>query len=171
MRKGYWWIVLVALCVAIAVGVWWWVWRAPYRTLTAFVEALYNGDIKTLYSFVPEHERQIVTVDLMRTTYLRFLRSLLDRHFPKPLLVRVERFSDRPREVIFYLRFQERDKPLVIYLCYPPDRQGWKVPFSYFIWLNVKGIYGDTYANSIMKRLGYQRVATPDGGTFALRSD
>jgi hypothetical protein len=67
------------------------------------------------------------------------------------------------------LWFREQDKPLVIYLCYPPDRQGWKVPFSYFIWLNAKGLYGDLNADQIMYRLGYQRVATPEGDTFALR--
>jgi hypothetical protein len=36
--------------------------------------------------------------------------------------------------------------------------------------LNLKKeLYGDLNADQIMYRLGYQRVATPEGDTFALR--
>jgi hypothetical protein len=164
------WVILTTLAViATVVGVWWWQWQAPYRTLTTFVDALYKGNTKTLYDLTPYHERHIVTEETVETTYLRFLKPLLNDHFPKSRLIRIGRFSDRPRTVIFYLWFREQDKPLVIYLCYPPDRQGWRVPFSYFVWLNAKGLYGDLNADYIMYRLGYRQVATPEGDTFALR--
>jgi hypothetical protein len=169
MLKKHWAVLIALIVTAIVVGVWWWRWQAPYRTLTTFIDVLYNGNIKALYDLMPYHERHIVTEDMVEITYFRFLKPLLSDHFPKSRLIHIEHFSERPRIVIFYLWFREQDKPLVIYLCYPPDRQGWKVPFSYFIWLNAKGLYGDLNADQIMYRLGYQRVATPEGDTFALR--
>lgn len=157
---------------AIAVGVWWWHWQAPYRTLTAFLNALYAGNTQTLYQLTPNHERERagVNLELVERTYRQFLKPLLDQRYQREKLVRIQRESSkntRPREVLFYLWFQDEQYPLVIYLCLPPDRQGWKVPFSYFVWLTAKGLYGNP--TPLMRRLGYEKVATTDGGAFWLQ--
>lgn len=158
----------IVLVTVLTIGAGWWRWQAPYRTLTVFLNALYSGDIKTLYALAPNHERLFVTEKLVNDTYQRFLKPLLIRHFPKDSLVRVQRDSDRPRSYLFYLWFRGQEKPLVVYLCYPPDRQGWRVPFSYFVWLTARGMYGDPKADLLMRRWGYVRVATPEGGSFSL---
>lgn len=167
------WITSVILAITL-VGVWW-VWQAPYRTLTAFVNALYAGDIKTIYELTPVHEREQTGVklnmELVERTYRQFLKPLLDQHYPREKLVRIQRESSKNvgsrRQALFYLWFRDELYPLVIYLCHPPDRQGWRVPFSYFVWLTAKGLYGNP--TPIMHQLGYEKVATADGGTFWLQ--
>ena len=156
----------------ILVGVWWWIWQAPYRTLTIFVNALYTGDVKTIYELTPAHEREQAGVDkeLIARTYRQFLNPLLHQRYLRERLIHIQRESSRntrPREVLFYLWFQDEKYPLVVYLCRPPDRQGWKVPFSYFVWLTAKGLYGNP--NPVMRQLGYEKVATTDGSVFWLQ--
>jgi len=166
---------LVLVIVAIIVGVWWWRWSAPYRTLTVFINALYSGDVKTLYALTPEHERRILNMELINRLYLQIIKPLLGDEFPQSSMTRVQRSSERPgivnylwpKLVIFYLWFKDHDKPFVVY-TYLYRQQGWKVPFTYFVWLNAKGLYGDDTANFMMRRLGCLRVATPGGGTFVL---
>ncbi len=168
-RKRLWTLVVTA-AVATAVGVWWWQWSAPYRTLTAFMDALYAGNITTLHALTPTHEQKLagVTPQLVEKTYRQFLKPLLEQRFPHERLMRIQRQnSGHRREVLFYLWFQGEQHPLVVYLCRPPDRQGWRVPFSYFVWLTAKGEYGR--ATPIMRQLGYEKVATTDGGVFLLQ--
>ncbi len=159
-------LLLCPLCL-IVVGVWW-VWQAPYRTLTTFLEALYAGDCKTIYNLTPNYERRygIVTLELIERTYSQFLKPYLLTDFPRHRLIQIQHDSDRPRSLIFYLRFSGQERLLLVYLCNPPGRERWKVPFSYFVWLNAK-LYGD--ANTIMRQLGYERVATPEGSAFSLK--
>ncbi|MDW8029440.1 MAG: hypothetical protein RMK94_13715 [Armatimonadota bacterium] len=156
------------LCLVAIVGVWWWIWQAPYRTLTIFINALYTEDIKTIYNLIPEHERRykVVTPELIKSTYSQFLKPFLLKDFPRYHLIQIQKDSDRPRSLIFYLRFKNQERLLLIYLSNPPGRQGWKVPFSYFVWLNAK-LYGD--ADTIMRQIGYKHIATPEGGVFSIK--
>lgn len=54
----------------LTIGLWWWRWQAPYRTLKTFLYALEKGDINTLYNLAPPKERElkIITPELIRYT-------------------------------------------------------------------------------------------------------
>ena len=165
-------ILAVSTLMVALVGVWWWRWQAPYRTLITFTNALYDGDIKTLYDLTPSHEREQTGLNmaLLERTYHQ-LSPLLQQHYPRDHLGRIQRASEairHPNEVAFYLWFQFQDKryPMMVYLCRLPNESGWKVPFSYFVWLMAKGFYSDP--NLFMFSLGYKRVATTDGGSLRL---
>ncbi len=157
-------ISILTIVILSAVGLWWWRWQAPYRTLIVFMDALYVGDIQKIYELMPAHEKEkaSVGIELVEQAYRQFLKPLLEQRYRREKLIRIQREKaafTRPREVLFYLWFQGE--------CLPPDRQGWRVPFSYFVWLTAKGIYGDP--NPIMRQLGYKKVATTDGGFFWLQ--
>jgi len=163
---------LIGTTAVIVTGIWYWIWQAPYRTLTVFVDALYVGDTQKIYELMPAHEKgkASVGIELVERTYHQFLKPLLEQKYSREKIIHIQREKTaftRPREALFYIWFQGEKHPLVIYLCLPSDRQGWRVPFSYFVWLTAKGIYGDP--NPVMRQLGYKKVATTDGGFFWLQ--
>jgi len=126
---------LIGTTAVIVTGIWYWIWQAPYRTLTVFVDALYVGDTQKIYELMPAHEKgkASVGIELVERTYHQFLKPLLEQKYSREKIIHIQREKaafTRPREALFYIWFQGEKHPLVIYLCLPSDRQGWRVLFS-----------------------------------------
>jgi hypothetical protein len=177
---------LIVTVVLAAVGVWWWQWQAPYRTLTAFLVALQRGDVSSLYALTPNYERRFVTPELVARAYTqvikpqllegkkidRIWRTSLRKFFPELWLGRV-------RSVRFYLwvRDQQGRRQLTaIIVQRPPVEERWRVPFSTFVVNTLVGMYvaqgraadkAFDLAFETMRRLGFQFVASPEGSTVS----
>jgi len=177
---------LIVTVVLAAVGVWWWQWQAPYRTLTAFLVALQRGDVSSLYALTPNYERRFVTPELVARAYTqvikpqllegkkidRIWRTSLRKFFPELWLGRV-------RSVRFYLwvRDQQGRRQLTaIIVQRPPIEERWRVPFSTFVVNTLVGMYvaqggaadkAFDWAFETMRRLGFQFVASPEGSTVS----
>ncbi len=175
-------IVAVAL---IAVGVWWWQWQAPYRTLTAFLDALQKGDVSSLYDLTPTYERRFVTPELIAHAYKRVIRPYLlegkeiDRIWRTSLrrMFLPELWLGRVRAVRFYIWFRDqqgRKQMTAVIVQRPPFEERWRVPFSTFLINTLVGIHvlqggspnkAFDRAFEIAHRLGFKFVASPEGGT------
>jgi len=181
LRKRF---LFVSGMVLLVIGVWWWQWQAPYRTLMTFLVALEKGDIETLYALTPQAEREykIVTPDLIRKTYQYLLRPQLIERYQ---LVRIERTSPKgPKPEIwirsvavrFYLYYQDAkgnkiEPPLVVYVTRPPEDRRWRIPFSYYVYTTAHSLIGfdETQGDAWMYRAGYRFVYFHDGGVMPLK--
>jgi len=178
---------LIFTAVLTAVGVWWWQWQAPYRTLTAFLDALQRGDVAALYALTPAYERRFLTPTLIAHAYEqvikpqllnekkidRIWRTSLRGFFPDLWLGRV-------RSVRFYLwvqdqRSNKKQLTAIIVQC-PPIEERWRVPFSTFLVNTLVGAYvaqggsadkAFDWAFETVRRLGFQFVASPEGSTVS----
>ncbi|MCS3921147.1 hypothetical protein Q2T83_01470 [Fervidibacter sacchari] len=168
----------------LTIGLWWWRWQAPYRTLKTFLYALEKGDINTLYNLAPPKERElkIITPELIRYTCQNLLHPLL---FAKYRLVSIERTSPegmrseifiRNVAVRFYLYYRddqgnEIKPPLVVYVTRPPGERRWYVPFSYYVFTTAHSLIGfdETQGDAWMYRAGYRFVYLHNGGIIRLK--
>ncbi len=180
-RRQRWKTSFIALSVVVVmvIGVWWWQWQAPYRTLMTFLAALEKGDLDTVYALTPSQERTkgIITPELVRRTYDHLLRpQWLERY----RLVRVERTSphgDMPPEiwvrsvaVRFVLHYRDAqgnalEPPLIVYVSRPPQDKGWRIPFSYFVFIAAHRLIGfeSHQGDAWMYRMGYRFIYLHDG--------
>jgi hypothetical protein len=172
-RKRY--LISAGIAGIVAVGVWWWNWQAPYRTLTVFLTALETGDTKTLYALTPIYERRFVTPELIDSTYQNFLKPRL---LTEKRLIKIRRTSikrpllpelrlSRVRAVQFYLWFQDKKGKEVVtavIIQRPPTEEIWKVPFSTFVFNTCLSLYGPLNADKVMASLGFAWIALPEGG-------
>ncbi len=177
---------LIVTAVLAAVGVWWWQWQAPYRTLTAFLVALQRGDVSSLYALTPNYERRFVTPELVARAYTqvirpqllegkkidRIWRTSLRKFFPELWLGRV-------RSVRFYLWVRDqrgKEQLTAIIVQRPPIEEQWRVPFSTFLVNTLVGMYvaqgvasdkAFDRAFEAVRHLGFQFVASPEGSTIS----
>jgi hypothetical protein len=175
---------LIILSIALVIiGVWWWQWQAPYRTLMTFLSALEKGDINTLYALSPPKERElkIINLELIRYTYKKLLRPLLLDRYRLIDIKRTSPGSMKPElwirnvAVRFYLRYQDSQgneikPPLVVYVTRPPGERRWYVPFSYCVFTTAHSLIGfdETQGDAWMYRAGYRFVYFHDGGILPL---
>ncbi len=181
MQRRRWKSGLIGLSVVavMVIGVWWRQWSAPYRTLMTFLAALEKGDLDTVYALTPSQERAkgIITPELVRRTYEHLLRP---RWLERYRLVRIERTSpkgDMPPEiwvrsvaVRFVLHYRDAqgnalEPPLIVYASRPPQDKGWRIPFSYFVFIAAHRLIGfePSEGDAWMYRMGYRFIYLHDG--------
>lgn len=177
-------ILIITGVFILAIGVWWWHWQAPYRTLIAFLYALENGDVKAMYELTPKYERRFVKPELIQFTYRNFIKP---QFLTGRRLVRIQRTSlrrpflpelilTRVRVVRFYLWFRGKDNKEIltaVIVQRPPNERRWKVPFSTFVFNTCLGLLlvdsqqkSDVNLKKVdrsMASLGFKWVATPTG--------
>jgi len=170
--RGLLWAAVLGLLIGL---IWWWQWRAPYRTLMAFLNALEKGDIETLYNLTPPKERRlkIITPELIQQTYHYLLKPLLLNHYK---LVGIKRLSyNGAVKFILYYRDEkgnEINPPLIVFVSRPPNERQWYIPFSYFVFTTAHSLIGfdETEGDAWMYRTGYRFVYLHNGGIIPLKT-
>ncbi|MDW8029433.1 MAG: hypothetical protein RMK94_13680 [Armatimonadota bacterium] len=176
------WIGSVSLGLFMVIGIWWWQWQSPYRTLITFLRALHKGDVDTIYALCPVHEMKTgLTKDLVERTYRQFLKPVL---LDKRELVRIQRISFhgpipeifiRQRIVPFLLWFKDKGtgemKPFYISVVHHPEEKKWKIAFGHFIlrtaWIVTNNDNFKTF--TLLSYLGY-KIIWGDLGNFLIVS-
>ena len=127
------WIAGFTSTCMIVIGIWWWQWQAPYRTLISFLKALQKGNIDAIYALSLDKERELgLTKEVVERIYRRCLKPALShRH-----IVRIERQNRslliREASIPFLLWFEGLNRPIVVGVTRWPGTRNWRISFSAF---------------------------------------
>jgi hypothetical protein len=127
------WIVGFTSACMILIGIWWWQWQAPYRTLIVFLRALQEGDINTLYALSLDKEREL---GLTKESVERIYHSCLKPALSHRRIVKIERQDKRllirEASISFLLWFEGLNRPIVVGVTRWPGTRKWRISFSAF---------------------------------------
>lgn len=161
--------ITIGVILTTVIGVWWWQWQAPYRTLKVFLKALQQNDIDTLYALSLDKERELgLTKEVVERIYLKCLKPALTKH----RLVRIERADKglliREPSVDFWLWFEGLNRPIIVSPVRWPGSRKWRISFSSFSAGIIRFfIEEDDYRRfSLYKALGLKYIVSPRGPTY-----
>ncbi len=130
--KAKWVTGCVSTCM-IVIGIWWWQWQAPYRTLIGFLKALQKGDIDAIYALSLDKERELgLTKEVVERIYRLCLKPALSHQ----RIVRIERQNRslliHEASIPFLLWFEGLNRPIVVGVVRWPGTRNWRISFSAF---------------------------------------
>jgi len=174
-------IIFCCIVITILIGVWYWHWQAPYRTLISFLRALEQGDVDTIYALSSYKERNLgLTKELVERSYYQFLKPILIKQYQLMRIRRISVTSLKPElwirqySVPFVLYFLSADSKRIIVLSpvvrYPGEYR-WCIPFSYFVYRTANAIYNDRLKSfELLHKLGFKVILNDLGDTRNVKS-
>ncbi len=160
------WAIGFGVTCFIVIGIWWWKWQEPYRVLSAFLKALQQGDIDTVYTLSLDKEKELgLTQDIVKSIYYQCLKPALTHH----RLIKIERQNKNllicEASITFRLWFEGLNRPILVGVTQWPGTRKWRISFSSFtIGITRFFLVKDDYqCYRLFRNLGLKFRVSPQG--------